>query len=109
MVFGFSDHLCCRRCLHVAVRAAFAGPNRTLDLGLSAESLRCSTAKAMPAPTKMTASVALKLPGTMQLIQVPMRRRQYIFRLLLSSSLFAMAATPPTAAAVSADRRPHTI
>jgi hypothetical protein len=72
MVFGSSDHLCCRCCFHVAVRAAFAGPNRTLDLGLSAESLRCSTVKAMPAPTKMTASVALKLPGAMQLIQVPM-------------------------------------
>jgi hypothetical protein len=72
MVFGSSDHLCCRGCFHVAVRAAFAGPNRTLDLGLSAESLRRSTVKAMPAPTRMTASVALKFPGTMQLVQVPM-------------------------------------
>jgi hypothetical protein len=72
MVFGSSDHLCCRCCFHVAVRAAFGGPNRTLDLGLSAESLRCSTVKAMPAPTRMTASVAFKLPGAMQLMQVPM-------------------------------------
>ncbi|MCU1310216.1 MAG: hypothetical protein JWO20_1341 [Candidatus Angelobacter sp.] len=72
MVFGSSDHLCCRCCFRVVVRAAFGGPNRTLDLGLSAESLRRSAVKAMPAPTRMTASVALKLPGAMQLRQVPM-------------------------------------
>src|SRR5260370_28408195 len=72
MVFGSSDHLCCRCCFHVAVRAAFGGPNRTLDLGLSAESLRRCAVNAMPAPMTMRASIALKLPGAMQLMQMPM-------------------------------------
>jgi hypothetical protein len=35
-------------------------------------SFRRSTVNVMPAPMTMRASVALKLPGAMQLIQVPM-------------------------------------
>jgi hypothetical protein len=35
-------------------------------------SLRRSAVNAMPAPMMMRASVALKLPGAMQLMQVPM-------------------------------------
>jgi hypothetical protein len=60
MVFGSSDHLCRRCCFHVAVRAAFGGANRTLDPGLSAEGLRCSTVKAIPNPINIKAIVALK-------------------------------------------------
>jgi hypothetical protein len=97
MVFGSSDHLYCRCCFHVAVRAAFGGPNRTLDLGLSAESLRCSTVKAMAAPIRMTASVALKLPGAMQLIQVLMIVGAANMTLAFSIKNFAplMAQEPP--------------
>ena len=72
VVYCNSDHRHRRRSFCLAVRAAFGGTNRTLDLGLSAESLRRSAVKAIPAPTRMTASVAFKLPGAMQLMQVPM-------------------------------------
>ena len=90
MVFGSSDHLCRRCCFHVAVRAAFGGANRTLDPGLSAEGLRCSTVKAIPNPINIKAIVALKLPGAMQLMQAPM-----IVGALAASTLMASPKARP--------------
>jgi len=53
------------------LRAVFLYVARYLPLHTRA-SLRRSAVNAIPAPMKMRANVALKLPGAMQLIQVPM-------------------------------------
>ena len=53
------------------LRAVFLYVARYLPLRTRA-SLRRSAVNAIPAPMKMRANVALKLPGAMQLIQVPM-------------------------------------
>jgi hypothetical protein len=85
-------HNLCRRChFLVGVWKTFEAANRTLDLGISNESSRRWTVKAIRTLNKVKASVALKLPDAMMIAVLsymaagPRRLQQQAFAPALST------------------------